>query len=110
MNFGDAMNAEDYPVEHFRQMLALSEDLRARSIQILSHEYHYDTFGSWWTTLRHRGATLRILFDGKEGNLILQRAGEHKPHHRPSQWEDVSCWPVPDRNPERAIREVIEGL
>src|SRR5262245_29740614 len=68
------MEEPDPPVEHFRRMVGLAEDLRTLPAQVLEHSYHHEAFGSWELTVRRRGQTFRIVFDGKEREVRLERA------------------------------------
>ncbi|MDM7920891.1 MAG: hypothetical protein QUS14_01215 [Pyrinomonadaceae bacterium] len=65
------MKGPDYPVEHFRMMCKIAEGLRAKDIQLLSHEYHYQAFGSWLIEYMRVGERFRIVFDGKESQLRI---------------------------------------
>ena len=67
------MESQDYPIAHFAEMSALAKALKPLPAQILEHCYHYSSFGSWWLVLRHRGIPLRVVFDGKELTLRIER-------------------------------------
>ncbi|HEV8394965.1 MAG TPA: hypothetical protein VGQ37_11865 [Vicinamibacterales bacterium] len=75
------MDAEDYPIKHLEQMARLATALKSLPAQVLDHWYSYESFGSWAMTLRFRGVALRVLGDGKERQLVLQRSKSKKAPH-----------------------------
>lgn len=80
------MDGIDYPIEHFSLMAELGSNLKAVSAQILSHEYAYQSFGSWWITLKHKGDLYRLLFDGRDSTYSLEQATETA---KPYQWREA---------------------
>jgi hypothetical protein len=66
------MDALDYPIEHFLLMTEITKDLKEISVQILAHEYHYKSFGSWFFTFQNHGQKYRLIFDGKDNELRLE--------------------------------------
>ena len=68
------MNGFDYPIAYFKLLTEIAERLKDESIQILTHEYHYETFGSWFFTFRVSGKNYQFVFDGKEFELRLEIA------------------------------------
>ena len=77
------MDGIDYPIEHFSLMAELARNLKTVSAQILSHEYSYESFGSWWITLQHKGEAFRLAFDGRDYAYSIQQAIKET---RPHQW------------------------
>jgi hypothetical protein len=55
-------------------MIDLSDTLTKFPAQILQHIYDYEAFGSWWLTIKYKGKRYRILFNGKEGRLVIELA------------------------------------
>jgi len=86
------MEATEYPIEHFELVTKIARQLKALSIQILVHEYHYESFGSWWFTFRRLGEKYRLLFDGKDSVLRLEvKTGATKNQGVfLTKWEDVA--------------------
>ena len=80
------MDALDYPIEHFEQMARLAIALKASSAQILEHHYHYHAVGSWYTIVRHREQILRLVFDGRDREYVLEESAARKP---PYQWTSL---------------------
>jgi hypothetical protein len=67
------MSGHDYPIEHFQLMLDVSRVLKDFNAQLLEHEYHYHAFGSWWFVIESSGKKCRLLFDGRDFRLVLER-------------------------------------
>ena len=53
-------------------MASVAESLKNRSIQLEQHEYRYDVFGSWYSIVRRKGTYFRLIYDGRNGRLILE--------------------------------------
>lgn len=88
-------------------MARLAGDLQTLPAQILAHAYNYSTFGSWWTTLQRKGIAFRIVFDGKERQLRLEREGTAT---GTGHWEALDSWPADDDAGAQAIRDVVARL
>jgi hypothetical protein len=73
------MEAQDYPVAHFNGMERLALALKALPAQLLEHQYSYESFGSWWVVLKHKGQAAQVAFDGRDGHLGLRRSADRKP-------------------------------
>ena len=101
------MEPQDYPVEHFRLMVRIAEDLRTLPAQIVAHEYCHDAFGSWTTTVRRRGGTFRIAFDGKEREVRLER---ETTKGKASEWAQVCLLPTTDPSGAQAIPDMVARL
>jgi hypothetical protein len=83
------MESQDYPVVHFERMRDLTRALQELPAQILAHEYLYESFGSWYVTLRYSGCVAQLVYDGREGSLALRRSADRKPPYGfgPDEWE-----------------------
>ena len=79
------MDERDYLIRHFAQMVEFATELKALPAEVLHHTYSYESFGSWSAIVRYRGNPFRIVFDGKEGELIVQRANGSK---APYSWQN----------------------
>jgi hypothetical protein len=101
------MEAQDHAVRHFQLMVELADDLRTLPAQILDHRYEYSAFGSWWTTLRRHGTTFRIIFDGKEQQLRLDRATASG---NADDWEEIFSCSTSDHDGGRSVLEVVTRL
>jgi hypothetical protein len=75
------MSAKPEQERHFGAMIRLIERLSAAPAEILEHHYSYQSFGSWSCVVRCRGVVLRITFDGRERDLVVQRSTSRKPPH-----------------------------
>jgi hypothetical protein len=98
------MEGPDYPIEHFKLMVSVSEHLKSAAAQILKHEYHYQTFGSWWTVFRRHGEKYRLIFDGRDTLLILQRFAAEGPHAE--DWNDIEGKTIPINDQSKMIDHV----
>jgi hypothetical protein len=101
------MEAQEDSRRHFQLMAKLAGDLGTIAARILAHEYRHDAFGSWWMTVQRRGDIFRIVFDGKERELRLERATESG---QAESWEDLGSWSAGDRDSEHLLPEVVSRL
>jgi hypothetical protein len=101
-----ANEARDHPVEHFRLMVGLAKELQTLPAQIVKHAYHHDAFGSWCTTVRRRGLLFRIVFDGKERRVRLDRETAPKT----DQWAELCSLPTTDQAGTQAIPDILARL
>jgi hypothetical protein len=101
------MEAREDSRRHFQLMAKRAGDLATIPARILAHEYRHDAFGSWWTTVRRRGDVFRIVFDGKERELRLERATESG---QAESWEDLCSWSAGDRDGAHLLSEVVSRL
>jgi hypothetical protein len=67
-------------------MVQFATALKQLPAQVLEHTYSYSAMGTWTTTLRFRGIPLRVLFDGREGEVRLERSASRKP---PYDWQEA---------------------
>lgn len=101
------MDAQDYPIRHFATMVEFAAELKALPAQVLDHGYSYESFGSWSAIVRCRGVALRILFDGKEGELLVQRSTSRK---APYDWEAPSWRRAIGSGEALPTREMVNAL
>lgn len=72
------MNSNDCVIAHFEQMKELAARLAELPAEIRWHEYHAEAFGSWLLVLRFKGVRFRVVYDGKESELWLERSDARK--------------------------------
>ena len=101
------MEAQDHALRHFQLMVELADNLRTLPAQILEHRYEYSAFGSWWTTLQRHGMTFRIVFDGKEQQLRLDRATASG---KAGDWEELFSCSTSDRDGVHPILDIVARL
>ncbi|HWP63706.1 MAG TPA: hypothetical protein VNO86_09575 [Candidatus Binatia bacterium] len=82
------MDAQEHPVRHFEQMIRLVERLLPLPAQLLQHVYSFEAFGSWSCIVRCRGVPIRIAFDGRDRELVVERSRSRRP---PYVW-DPPIW------------------
>lgn len=46
--------------------------LKEINAQLLTAEYHYESFGSWWFTFRKSGKSYQIVYDGRDSRLSFE--------------------------------------
>jgi hypothetical protein len=68
------MEAHEYPVRHFEMMAVIAEKAAGLGAQLLEHTYDYNHFGSWWFVCSYRNQYYRCVFDGRDGNIRLERS------------------------------------
>jgi len=73
------MEPQEFPTGHFEQMTKLARALTELPVQILGHEYSYESFGSWSLTLRHKGHVAQLVYDGRDDSLTLRQSDDRKP-------------------------------
>lgn len=54
-------------------MREIAVRLKTIPVQILEHAYHYEAFGSWWFTFMSNGEKYRMVYDGKETCIRLEK-------------------------------------
>ena len=74
-------------VHHFDQMAKALRELEDFSVELLEHHYAPSSFGSWSSVLRHRGIVVRATFDGKDGELVVERSTSSQP---PYEWQGAA--------------------
>jgi hypothetical protein len=101
------MDEQDYPIRHFVWMGEFAAELKSLPAQILDHDYSYESFGSWSAIVRHRGVPFRVLFDGKDGKLLVQRSTSP---NAPYAWEAPSWQRVIRPGDDLAAREMADAV
>ena len=97
------MKPQDYPIEHFQLMVIIASALAGFPAQILQQHYHYESFGSWWFSFRFKGQELRVVFDGKDGNLSLQKKVA-------SDWNETQSKQTREPNPTDVLNLIGEAI
>lgn len=103
------MESQDYPVRHFEALAAFATALKAVPAQVLDSAYSYESFGSWSLTLRCKGITLRVVYDGRDREVSLQRSRARNPPH---EWGEPS-WQKPLASGEldtQLLSEIVRTL
>lgn len=102
------MEPQDYPVLHFSHMAEFASALKALPAQILQHDYSYEAFGSWSMAVRYQGIPLRVVFDGRERYVSVQRSTSRK---APYTWEapawELAVGPEEDGSLLRVLVEAV---
>ncbi len=79
-------DAQGYAIRHFDDMKRFATALEALPAQVVEHRASFAAFGSWWTTVRFNGVSLRIVFDGRDRQVVLERSTTSRP---PYNWGDA---------------------
>ena len=66
----------EYPVRHFEMMARVARRCRGMQAQILEHVYQHSAGGSWLLYFNFRGVLYRVVLDGRESALTLERAAD----------------------------------
>jgi hypothetical protein len=88
-------------------MTSVAEAVQALGGEILEHAYHPESFGSWWFTFTWgtRGSSdARMVFDGRERQLLLQ----HGLAHSQILWSDVRQQVVASEDVLAAAKALLE--
>lgn len=102
------MSGHDYPIEHFQLMLDVSRHLKNIEAQLLTHEYHYDTFGSWWFTFMKNGEKYQVVYDGREFELRFERNPIPEKVHGVwiTSWTEIVVNKMDDLNGSTPLKEI----
>jgi hypothetical protein len=73
------MDERDFATRHFALMAKVAATVGAMPAEILEHHYHPESFGSWLLKFRHKARIMRLVYDGKEAWLSLERASVEDP-------------------------------
>ena len=73
---------------YFADMAAFGERTGAIPAEVREHSWSCDAFGSW-SVLRCGGRAVRVLWDGKEDELVVERAVSRT---APYEWQSVASW------------------
>jgi hypothetical protein len=96
------MDPLDYPIRHFEQMSRLAARLKIIPAQVLEHEYSCDSFGSWVLTIRCKGRPLRLIYDGRDREYVLEQSEVYR---RPYSWDLL--WRRPSTSDDDSFFEEI---
>jgi hypothetical protein len=80
---------QDLPIRHFDQMAAFASALKALPAQMTRHLYEYEAFGSWECVLRFHDETLRVVHDGRDSVIVVQKSSEKSGPHRQNSWKSI---------------------
>lgn len=67
-------------------MSALARQLATLPAEVRDSTYSYESFGSWTLVVRFHGVRFRVVYDGRDHELFLERSSARKP---PDVWS--SC-------------------
>lgn len=86
------MGSYEFQSRHFEQMARLIERFGSLPAELLEHEYSYQSFGSWLSIFRFKGVPLRLSFDGRDREIVVQRSASRKPPYLWGEpiWRKVS--------------------
>ena len=101
-----SMESHDYPIEHFRMMGEVAIRLKSIPALILEHSYSYESFGSWWFSFRRSGKKFRVIFDGRDKYLSLERAVVADGSEVVAEWQSIDGKRLSDGSFESLISEV----
>ena len=87
-------------------MAEVTTRLKSIPALILEHSYSYESFGSWWFTFKRSGQKFRIVFDGRDGYLNLDRGRGVDGSKIVSEWQSVDGKQLPDPSFDSLILEV----
>jgi hypothetical protein len=100
------MESHDYPIEHFRMMAEVAVYLKSISALILEHSYSYESFGSWWFSFKRSEKRFRVIFDGRDNYLSLEREVVANGSVIVAEWQSIDGKPLPDASFDSLISEV----
>ena len=100
------MESHDYPIEHFRMMSEAAACLKSIPVLILEHSYSYESFGSWWFIFRRSGKKFRVVFDGRDKYLSLERGVIADGSKIVVEWQSIDGKQLPDSSVDSLISEV----
>lgn len=76
-------------VAHLSAMVDLVGRAGGIPAEVREHSHSYDSFGSWSVVLRCKGHVMRVLWNGKAAEWLVERAQSRKP---PYEWQGVVSW------------------
>lgn len=68
------LHSDDDHIRHLESLIRLVRMLRGLPARLEDHEYSYASFGSWWVRVRFRGILFRLVFDGRDRELLIERS------------------------------------
>lgn len=101
------MDALDYPTRHFQEMSTLCDALKGLPAQLCAHTYSYESFGSWSVTMRCGGVRLRVVFDGRDREYLLQRSESRK---SPDTWQEVVWSKSANTKGELPVSDILNAV
>jgi hypothetical protein len=75
--------------------------------QVLEHSYTYESFGSWWSIVRFKGIPYRIVLDGRDRELVVERSFSPRP---PYDWSVIHSVRLDGAAPDDFGQRVVEIL
>jgi hypothetical protein len=97
------MKSQEYPIQHFKLMNSISSELAKLPAQIQEHNYTYVSFGSWNCLIQYKGTTLRVIFDGRDNFLIIEKKINEI-------WQEVFLKSIDINNNENVVSLIFEGI
>ena len=85
-------------------MRGIVERLPEIPVKFLAHAYSYATMGSWWFTFMRRGERFRVVLDGRDDFLRLDR---NKALWPGADWEEIDQEGISNTSSEGIIEAVL---
>lgn len=100
-------------IEHFELMVDVAEYLNASGARVLTSEYSYPSFGSWWFSFANKGKSFRVVYDGRDSRLSLETDPVQVKTHGIfiTEWSELStAWALRVSKAEllKLVRELID--
>ena len=87
-------------------MAEVSARLKSIPALVLGHNYSYESFGSWWFSFKRSGKKFRVVFDGRDEYLSLERAVVADGSEVVAEWQFIDGKPLPQVRPDSLVSEV----
>ena len=84
------LDSQSPAAAHLRSMVELIQRLRELPAECRALSYSLDAFGSWSMTVRCQGAPVRVSYDGREGEIVVERSSSRK---SPYAWSQAATIP-----------------
>ena len=97
------MNVQSHPVEHFRLMSEIAFGLTKIPAQFMEHHYSNEAFGSWWLKYSCSGHQFRLVFDGIDHIISIQKSNV-------DSWENIDSKHVNMPTSSEIINYISEVL
>jgi hypothetical protein len=91
------------PSDHFQLVARISAHLATLHGEVDEAHYHHHAFGSWWLSFRSKGQVLRLVYDGRDSLLSLERLSNAEPQ----PWQDAATRRAPDESLESAALDLL---
>jgi hypothetical protein len=104
---GGDLHAGDYQIRHLQNLIRLVGMLRSLPARLEDHEYSYTSFGSWWANVRFRGILFRIVFDGRDRELVIERSITDR---QPYAWSSPEWRRTVGAHSEMPSAEIAQAL